>query len=123
VAGVRVRFSAPNRCPLLAHCGRRPLSIGVALARALHQSLDDKPLILDDPIAPLMVDIAGEADARRVEAAVQPRSKQQRTIMVVRSRYAEDCLAEAAGRGARQYLVLGAGLDTFAYRQRRGREL
>ena len=117
MAGVRVRFSAPNRCPLLAHCGRRPLSIGVALARALHQSLDDKPLILDDPIAPLMVDIAGEADARRVEAAVQPRSKQQRTIMVVRSRYAEDCLAEAAGRGARQYLVLGAGLDTFAYRQ------
>ena len=31
-------------------------SVGVALARALHQSLDERPLILDDPIAPLMVD-------------------------------------------------------------------
>jgi methyltransferase (TIGR00027 family) len=37
--------------------------------------------------------------------------------MVVRSRYAEDCLADAVANGARQYLVLGAGLDTFAYRQ------
>jgi methyltransferase (TIGR00027 family) len=35
--------------------------------------------------------------------------------MVVRSRYAEDCLADAVRRGARQYLILGAGLDTFAY--------
>jgi O-methyltransferase involved in polyketide biosynthesis len=34
-----------------------------------------------------------------------------------RIRYAEDCLAEAVARGCRQYLILGAGLDTFAYRQ------
>jgi methyltransferase (TIGR00027 family) len=92
-------------------------SVGVAIARALHQSLDDKPLILDDPIAPLMVDTADEAFAQRVDAAVQPRARQQRTIMVVRSRFAEDCLAEAVANGARQYLILGAGLDTFAYRQ------
>jgi len=35
----------------------------------------------------------------------------------LRSRYAEDCLAEAFTRGLRQYVILGAGLDTFAYRQ------
>jgi methyltransferase (TIGR00027 family) len=92
-------------------------SIGVAIARALHQSLDDRPLILEDPLAPLMVDAETEAYARRVDGAVQPREKRQRTIMVVRSRYAEDCLAAADRRGARQYLILGAGLDTFAYRQ------
>jgi methyltransferase (TIGR00027 family) len=36
--------------------------------------------------------------------------------LVARSRYTEDCLAEALGRGIRQYALLGAGLDTFAYR-------
>jgi O-methyltransferase involved in polyketide biosynthesis len=35
----------------------------------------------------------------------------------MRSRYAEDCLAEAFDEGVRQYVLLGAGLDTFAYRQ------
>jgi len=37
--------------------------------------------------------------------------------MVVRSRFAEDELADAARQGMRQYVNLGAGLDTFAYRQ------
>jgi len=35
----------------------------------------------------------------------------------MRSRFAEDCLAESIGNGVRQYVLLGAGLDTFAYRQ------
>ncbi len=43
-----------------------------------------------------------------------------RAFLAVRSRYAEDCLAEAAARGLEQYVVLGAGLDTFAYRAPRG---
>jgi O-methyltransferase involved in polyketide biosynthesis len=37
--------------------------------------------------------------------------------VVLRSRYAEDRLALAASRGVRQYVILGAGMDTFAYRQ------
>ena len=36
--------------------------------------------------------------------------------MAVRSRYAEDRLAEAVAKGVTQYVILGAGLDTFAYR-------
>jgi methyltransferase (TIGR00027 family) len=36
--------------------------------------------------------------------------------MVVRQRYAEDALAETVGRGVEQYVILGAGLDSFAYR-------
>ena len=39
-----------------------------------------------------------------------------RASIVMRSRYAEDRLAAAVARGVRQYVVLGAGLDTFAYR-------
>jgi methyltransferase (TIGR00027 family) len=92
-------------------------SVNVALARALHQAVDDKPLILDDPIAPMIVDTRSEAYARLFEARDQHYERQGRTIMVVRSRYAEDCLADAVVNGARQYLVLGAGMDTFAYRQ------
>ncbi len=37
--------------------------------------------------------------------------------VVVRSRFAEDCLEAAFERGVRQYVILGAGLDTFAWRQ------
>ena len=39
-----------------------------------------------------------------------------RALMVVRNRYAEDELARSIQRGVRQYVILGAGLDTFAYR-------
>jgi methyltransferase (TIGR00027 family) len=39
-----------------------------------------------------------------------------RAFVAARSRYVEDRLAEAVARGVRQYVVLGAGLDTFAYR-------
>lgn len=40
-----------------------------------------------------------------------------RSHVVLRSRYAEDQLWAAASRGVRQYVILGAGYDTFAYRQ------
>jgi methyltransferase (TIGR00027 family) len=39
-----------------------------------------------------------------------------RAQVIVRSRYTEDCLARSAGRGIRQYVILGAGLDSFGYR-------
>ena len=40
-----------------------------------------------------------------------------RSLFVLRSRFAEDRLAKAATRGVRQYLMVGAGLDTFPWRQ------
>jgi hypothetical protein len=39
-----------------------------------------------------------------------------RALLVARNRFAEDKLAEAVQRGVKQYVVLGAGLDTFAHR-------
>jgi methyltransferase (TIGR00027 family) len=87
-----------------------------AIMRALHQSLDDDPKILADPVAPRLLDAD---DERRWLAPllVHPFAKQWRAGFALRARYAEDCLAEAVQRGTRQYVVLGAGLDTFAYRQ------
>ncbi len=87
-----------------------------AIMRALHQTLDDDPKILNDPIAPRLIDVD---DDRRWLAPLldHPFAKQWRAGFALRARYAEDCLAEGVQRGARQYVVLGAGLDSFAYRQ------
>lgn len=83
----------------------------VAMRRAAHQLLDD-PRVFEDPLA---VAIAGMSE--RPADAQQPFSRALRAFIAVRSRYAEDQLARAVlQRGVRQYVVLGAGLDTFAYR-------
>jgi methyltransferase (TIGR00027 family) len=96
---------------------RRSRTIEIpAIHRALHQTLDDPPKILDDPISAQLLD--SEDDGGWLAPFVnQPDSRLTRAGFVLRARYAEDCLAEAVERGVRQYIVLGAGLDTFAYRQ------
>jgi methyltransferase (TIGR00027 family) len=87
-----------------------------AVMRALHQTVDGDPKILNDPIAPRLLD--PDDDRQWLEPMLKhPFAKQLRAGFLLRSRYAEDCLAEAVQRGVRQYLILGAGLDTFAYRQ------
>ena len=87
-----------------------------AIMRALHQTVDAGPKILTDPIAPRLID---DGDDRRWLAPLlsHPFAKQWRAGFALRSRYAEDCLAERVRSGVRQYVVLGAGLDSFAYRQ------
>jgi len=88
----------------------------VAVRRAAHQILDH-PRVLDDPIA---LQIIGEEAAAAIRAAPwkhQTRfSRASRAFLVARSRFAEDELARAVERGVTQYVILGAGLDTFAYR-------
>lgn len=89
----------------------------VAIRRAAHQLLDD-PKVLDDPLA-LRI-IQPETAARLLESPQEfdrsPLSKYMRAFMAVRSRFAEDQLHEAVERGVHQDVVLGAGFDTFAYR-------
>ena len=53
---------------------------------------------------------------RNPEAKDRPWSVGLRAFIVARSRYAEECLARAVADGVRQYVLLGAGLDTFAHR-------
>ncbi|MGH9558671.1 MAG: class I SAM-dependent methyltransferase [Bryobacteraceae bacterium] len=83
----------------------------VAMRRAAHQILDGHPKVLDDPIAVPIIGGADEVDPDR-----GPVSKHFRAFMTVRSRSAEDQLGRAVERGTDQYVVLGAGLETFAYR-------
>lgn len=87
-----------------------------AIMRALHQTLDDDPKILSDAIAPRLIE-ADRDHSWLASLLDHPSAKLLRAGFVMRARYAEDCLAEGVERGVRQYVVLGAGLDTFAYRQ------
>jgi methyltransferase (TIGR00027 family) len=87
----------------------------VALRRAAHQVFDS-PKVLDDPWAVPIVG-ASISEIRADSARHQSRlARSFRAFMVARSRYAEDQLAASVARGVRQYLILGAGLDTSGYR-------
>jgi len=89
-----------------------------AIFRAAHQLLDATPKILDDPVAVGLVEGASAADIHAQAADFQqPLQRLARSLFVLRSRFAEDQLAEAVKTGVGQYVILGAGLDTFAYRQ------
>lgn len=88
----------------------------VAVRRAAHQLLD-APLVLDDPFALRIIGPEAERELRAAPARHHLRiSRALRAFIVVRSRVAEDAVARAVARGVVQYVVLGAGLDTFAYR-------
>jgi methyltransferase (TIGR00027 family) len=87
----------------------------VALRRAAHQ-LFDSPKVLDDPLAVRIVGRNAAASLSRITDRISPSARYMRAFMAVRSRFAEDELARAVRRGVTQFVVLGAGLDTFAYR-------
>jgi methyltransferase (TIGR00027 family) len=93
-------------------------ALGVAALRAVHQLADGEPKILHDPIAARLLnpDVLGaiSTGAARTD---DPAIRALRSRVVLRARYAEDRLALAAQRGVRQCVILGAGLDTLAYRQ------
>jgi methyltransferase (TIGR00027 family) len=100
--------------------GRSVTAEAVAIQQALHQTLDMAPKIFDDPISPLLIDPASDS-YKAIVAYLDSESRSVkspfRVVFIMRSRYTEDCLAESLARGVRQYVLLGAGLDTFAYRQ------
>lgn len=87
----------------------------VALRRAAHQ-LWDNPKVLDDPIALQIIPADERAELAGSKPSDSAPARFLRAFMVARSRFAEDRLVEAVARGIKQYVVLGAGLDTFAYR-------
>jgi methyltransferase (TIGR00027 family) len=91
-------------------------ALRVALRRAAHQLFDD-PLVLYDPIAVPILGAAYAEEIRRTPLRPdRPYSTAMRAHVVGRSRYAEDNLRIAVEREVKQYVLLGAGLDTFAYR-------
>lgn len=91
---------------------------GVAVLRAAHLIVDDEPHVLKDTVAARLFGANVEADIRAHADELQsPDSRGLRSTVVLRSRFAEDSLRDAVEEGAEQYVLLGAGVDTFAYRQ------
>lgn len=98
-----------------------------AFLRALHVHIDDRPYVFDDPVACKLLPAYQQRFISRLEVLSSPwlrvfRQRHgmltaMRSQVVVRARYAEDTLAEARREGAGRYVILAAGLDTFALRQ------
>ena len=87
--------------------------MAAARHRAAHQLLEHGRIFSD----PLALRILGEdADSFAREAEENPSARRMRIFIAVRTRFAEDALAAAVERGVRQLMVLGAGLDTYAWR-------
>jgi methyltransferase (TIGR00027 family) len=93
-------------------------ALRVALRRAAHQIHDARPLVFDDPLAVRILGPEYAEELKRTpDGAKRPFSAALRAFMVARARLAEDTLARGVRElGVTQYLVLGAGLDTFACR-------
>jgi methyltransferase (TIGR00027 family) len=87
-----------------------------AMRSTVHQMIDH-PRVFEDPLA---IAIIGEEALANLKAGPErlerTGSQHLRAFVAARNRFAEDELAAAIGRGATQYVILGAGLDTYAYR-------
>lgn len=90
-------------------------AVRVALWRAMHVQVDPPPHVLDDEIG---LRLAAPGDGWRDRPDMDSvDTARYRASIVVRARFVEDLVAEQAGRGVAQYVLLGAGLDTFALRR------
>jgi methyltransferase (TIGR00027 family) len=90
----------------------------VAVLRAAHLIIDGEPPVLNDTVAARLLGGGIEARIRARAGELQtPATCGLRSHVVLRSRFAEDALMHAVEAGVEQYVLLGAGLDTFAYRQ------
>jgi methyltransferase (TIGR00027 family) len=91
-------------------------AFGAALYRAAHQ-FADHPAVFVDPLALKIVGSEAEARLRTGEERYAEPGSPLRAFLAVRSRFAEEAFLAARARGTSQYVLLGAGLDTFAYRR------
>ena len=92
-------------------------ALTAAAARAAHLIVDNEPVIFADTLARAMLgERAEELISYHLAHGTHPVLAGARAQVTCRSRYTEDRLADAIGRGIGQYVLLGAGLDSFAYR-------
>jgi methyltransferase (TIGR00027 family) len=90
-------------------------AVRVALWRAMHVQVDPPPHVLEDEIG---LQLAAPDDGWRRRPDMDPHvTSGYRAAIVARARFIEDLVVEQAGHGVTQYVVLGAGLDTFAQRR------
>ncbi|MGH9688504.1 MAG: class I SAM-dependent methyltransferase, partial [Candidatus Acidiferrales bacterium] len=90
-------------------------AVRVALWRALHVQADPPPHVLEDEIG---LKLVAPGDGWRSRPDMDPEGTSLfRASIVARARFIEDLVAEQADCGLNQYVILGAGLDTFAQRR------
>jgi methyltransferase (TIGR00027 family) len=89
-------------------------ALRTALWRALHVEVDAPPRIFEDTIG---LQLAAPDEGWQQRPDMSPFTRPFRASIVARARFVEDLVAEQAARGVGQYLILGAGLDTFAQRR------
>jgi methyltransferase (TIGR00027 family) len=87
----------------------------VALWRALHVQIDPPPHVLDDEVGLKL--LAPDQDWRDRSDMDPQFTRPFRASIVARARFIEDLVVEQASRGVTQYVILGAGLDSFAQRR------
>ncbi|WP_225770778.1 class I SAM-dependent methyltransferase [Inquilinus sp. Marseille-Q2685] len=90
-------------------------AVRVALWRAMHVEVDAPPPVLDDRVGLLLA--APEEGWRSRGDMDAQRTRTFRASIVARARFIEDLVVEQAGHGVGQYVILGAGLDSFAQRR------
>ncbi|MFJ2161119.1 class I SAM-dependent methyltransferase [Streptomyces sp. NPDC087856] len=90
-------------------------AVRVALWRALHVRADPPPHVIEDEVGLALAD-PGDDWRERPDMDVEA-TRRIRASIVARARFVEDVVEEQVGRGVDQYVVLGAGLDTFAQRR------
>lgn len=89
-------------------------AVRVALWRALHALADAPPHVLVDEVG---LRLAAPGEGWRDRPDMSPFTRSFRASIVARGRFIEDLVAEQVERGVGQYVILGAGLDTFAQRR------
>jgi methyltransferase (TIGR00027 family) len=89
-------------------------AVRVALWRALHVEVDSRPHVFEDEVG---LKLAAPGDEWRSRPDMSAFTRPFRAAIVARSRFIEDLVTEQVARGIGQYVILGAGLDTFAQRR------
>ena len=89
-------------------------AVRVALWRALHVLADPLPHVLEDEVGLRLV---APEEGWKSRPDMSPFTRSFRASILARARFIEDFVAEQAAHGVDQYVILGAGLDTFAQRR------
>src|SRR6478735_4961398 len=89
-------------------------ALRVALWRALHVEVDSPPHVFVDEVGLRLV---APDDGWQSRPDMSPFTRPFRASILARARFIEDLVTEQVARGVEQYVILGAGLDTFAQRR------
>ncbi len=89
-------------------------AVRTALWRALHVEVDSPPHVFEDDVG---LKLVAPDEGWRDRSDMSPFTRPFRASIVARARFVEDLVEEQVARGVGQYVILGAGLDTFAQRR------